>query len=53
MIWLVFYKIPDQFGLISKTKDTLSISLGRKTSIDSEQMVENIISMAREEDFIA
>lgn len=53
MIWLVFYKIPDHYGLISKTEETLFITTHSKTSFDTEALVDNIISIAREDDYIA
>lgn len=59
MIWLVFYKIPDHYGLISKTKasDKLivtSSSTYRKSSVDTEALVvRDFVSMSKDDDFIS
>ncbi|CDW76431.1 UNKNOWN [Stylonychia lemnae] len=53
MIWLVFYKIPDHYGLISKVKETIMIQANRAGSYENEALVDNIIQIARDDDMIA
>jgi len=44
MIWLIFYKIPDHYGLISKVRESIIISANRKGSGENnEALVDNII----------
>eukprot|EP00347_Sterkiella_histriomuscorum_P006135 403353934 len=54
MMWVIFYKIPDHYGLISKTKPDMYIGPDNtRLTIDSESIAENIIQISREDDFIA
>jgi hypothetical protein len=39
MIWTVFYKIPDHYGLVSVVKDQLDISTSQSFMIENEAAV--------------